>query len=338
MPQTAPPDEERVQAYFRHRMPEAADLRVTNLHRNVGGMSRETWFADLQWVEDGATREESYIIRADHPDGSVVPHPLEREFKIHAALQHTDLPVARPYWYEEDVSWIGRAPFYVREALEGTSAPKELYAPGKEERRRRIGRQLAELLARVHTCDWEAAGFGSFMAVPETAEDCALLELSFWEQVFRADRPEAKPVMAELFSWLRRNAPRDVERVSLVWGDVGVGNFIYRDDEIVGLTDWEQGHLGDAMKDIAFALWRGLDHLIPREELFEVYEAAGGPKIDQERIHYYTVFINAENCSTSDHALKGFLQGRNADITMARLTLGFPWQCQDQGLREIGYG
>ena len=86
---------------------------------------------------------------------------------------------------------------------------------------------------------------------------------------------EPKPVMTSLASWLKRNA-LESDRISMVWGDVGMSNFIFRDGSIVGLTGREQAHLGDPMKDWASALSRGIDNLPAEDELFSVYEEFSG--------------------------------------------------------------
>ncbi|WP_433496592.1 phosphotransferase family protein [Sphaerimonospora sp. CA-214678] len=329
-------DAERLGAYLRDRL--AADsLTVVSLKRNVGGMSRETWFAEVTGVRAGVEFDDSLTVRIDHPEGSVVPVSLEREYRTFAALTPTKVPVAEALWYESDESLIGRAPFYVRRTVPGSASAGRLFAPGGEERRRRIGRHLAERLAAVHTLDWDSAGLGEFMAVPQRPEDCALLELAHYEEAYRAADPEPMPVVEALFSWLKRNVPTEVSRTSLVWGDVGVGNFIYEGDRVVALTDWEQAHLGDPMKDWASALWRGADALLPREEMFEAYEKAGGPPIDEERIRYYSVFIDAEYICTSFPLLSEFGPDGVRDATFVRLGMGVPYMCMDHGLRTIGY-
>jgi aminoglycoside phosphotransferase (APT) family kinase protein len=329
-------DAARIGDYLSGRL-DASQLTVTSLRRNVGGMSRETWFADVEGIREGAPFTDSFTFRVDHPDGAVVPVSLEREYRTFAALTATPVPVAAALWFCDDPSVLGRAPFYVRRTVPGSASAGKLFAPGSEARRRAIGISLAQRLAAVHTLDWTAAGFDTFMRVPTTPEQCALLELEHYESAYRAADPEPMPVVEALYSWLKRNVPHDVQRTSLVWGDVGVGNFIYRGDEVVALTDWEQAHLGDPMKDWASALWRGVDSLAPREELFAAYEAASGLTVDEERIAYYSVFIDAEYVGTSFPLLSDFRKGRVRDATFVRLGLGVPYLCMDHGLRAIGY-
>ena len=328
-------DQGALTTYLRTRLPEREDLEVTSLKRNVGGMSRETWFADLTWRGDGGPQEERVTVRLDHPAGSVVPVPISWEYQVLDCLTRTDVPAAAPYMFEDDPQWLGRAPFYIRENVAGSASYGKLFAAGNEARREAIGRDFARLLATVHTADWEKAGFGDFMPVPQTPQECALLELGRYEPHYQAHRVEPKPVMTELLSWLKRNAPAKVSRVSLVWGDVGLGNFIMDGDRIVALTDWEQSHLGDPMKDWASALWRGVDALLPREEMFRIYEEASGLEIDLDAVEYYSTFIDAQYVCTSHPVIRQVIEGATPDVTFVRLGLGIPFYCLDDGLRRI---
>jgi len=330
-------DTERLGAYLAGVLPGREELRVERLRRNVGGMSRETWFADVTWREGDGRAGGRYTIRVDHPGGSVVPVPLWWEYRVLEALHGSEVPVARPVAFEEDPGPLGRAPFYVRETVPGTASPAALYAPGSDELRREIGRQFARLLAKVHTFDWASSGLTAFMPVPANATECATLELRRWRDNYRAHPVEPQPVMAELFSYLEHHAPSEVPRVSLVWGDVGVGNFIFEGDRIVALTDWEQSHLGDPMKDWASALWRSVDALAPAEELFEIYTAESGIAVDEEAISYYLAFIDAEYVCISHPVVEELVGGRSADATFARLALGIPFYCQDHALRTLGW-
>ena len=325
---------EPLEAYLRERLPERKGLRLTKLKRTPGGMSRQTWFADVEWGSVNEPEQQRLTIRIDHDEGSVIATPIVFEFRVMSSLFGSAVPVAEPLWYEDDPGFFGR-PFYVRDCIAGDASPKRLYAPGSDEFRAKIGRQLIELMADLHTLDWAALGMPDYMPVPQTPRDAALLEVERWRALWRETALEPKPALVELYAWLERNAPTSIPRVSIVWGDVGVGNFIYRDD-IVGLTDWEQAHLGDPMKDIAAAIWRGVDALISIEELYEVYQARSGIEIVQENVDYYDVFIDAQYTSTSSSVFTYFTPESVPDITFARLGLGISYRCLDLGLRAIG--
>ena len=327
-------EREPLEAYLRGRLPEREGLRLTGLKRTPGGMSRQTWFVDLEWSGAEALESQRVTIRFDHDIGSVVPNPLVHEYNVMACLYGSAVPVAEPLWFEEDAGILGR-PFYVRDCVAGDASPKRIFAPGNEELRARMGRQLVELLAALHTLDWRAAGMADVTQVPTTPRDAALLELGRYRSHWHETAVEPGPALAELYTWLERNAPTTIPRVSIVWGDVGVGNFIYRDD-IVALTDWEQAHLGDPMKDIAAALWRGLEALLPKEEIYAFYEERAGYPIIQENVDYYHVFIDAQNVSTTGSVFRYFSGDTPPDVSFARMGLGISYRCLDLGLRAIG--
>jgi aminoglycoside phosphotransferase (APT) family kinase protein len=327
-------DAVRLERYLRFRMPDATDLSVVSVKRNVGGTSRETWFARTEWTQGGKPRSGAFTVRIDHP-GSTPQIALAYEHDVYAALDGSDIPVPRARWYEADTAWIGR-PFYIRDAIEGSTSPKPLFTSDAGERRAAIGRDFAEKLAAVHTADWRSLGLDRLMRVPDGPDDSARTELRRWTGYYAEQRIEPRPVLSGLISWLASNPPTGADRISLVWGDVGLGNFIYDDDRIVGLIDWEYAHLGDPMKDWASAFMRGIQNLLPKEELFAHYERASGIVVDERRIDYYTAFISAQYSVLASPLLRRLdeKQGR-VDITVARNCVGMPYQLEMDAMTII---
>jgi aminoglycoside phosphotransferase (APT) family kinase protein len=180
----------------------------------------------------------------------------------------------------------------------------------------------------VHTTDWRALGFADFMTVPPAGTGCARVEVDRWARFRRDNAAEPRPVVTELLRWLDSHAP-DVPEVCLTWGDVGLGNFVVDDGRIVGLTDWEYAHLGDPMQDWAAAFLRGMDHLLPRDELFAIYEAESGIRVDEDRIRYHTVLVNTQYSVLTDPTLRHILDADgDHDISQVRATMGFLYACQ----------
>lgn len=327
-------DADRLAEYLRAGLPDRPDLRVTRLRRTPGGMSRETWFADTEWTGPAGPQQQRLTVRRDPAEGAVVDASLRFEHDVMAGLWGSAVPVAETLLFENDPSWFGR-PFYVRDCVAGEASPKAMFAPGAEELRHRLGLRLVELLADLHTLDWERRGFGEFMEAPQDARDAALLELRKWKRYFERTAAEPQPAATELFAWLERNAPTEVARISLIWGDVGVGNFIYRGDEIVALTDWEQAHLGDPMKDVAAALWRGIESIVSKDEFYSIYQERTGIEIDERSVEYYKLFIDAQYTTMSGSVLQRFAPEGVPDITFARLGLGISYRCMEHGLAVI---
>lgn len=89
------------------------------------------------------------------------------------------------------------------------------------------------------------------------------------------------------------------------------------------------------MKDWAFALWRGADSLLPREEMFRIYEERSGLRVDLDAIEYYKPFINTMNVLTCSALIPRILDGTFDDVTFARLAMGMPFQCLEDGFPTI---
>jgi aminoglycoside phosphotransferase len=92
--------------------------------------------------------------------------------------------------------------------------------------------------------------------------------------------------------WLERNVPPDPPRISIVHGDAGPANFLYRDGKVTALLDWELVGLGDPMADLAMIAIRNLfQPFVPLPEAFAAYEAAGAPSVDRAKIRFYRILL-----------------------------------------------
>ena len=316
------PDPARLQVHLRERLPEREDLRVEAVRRVVGGMSRRTHFVEVSWADGGRERARQTLnLRSDHHGLQVLTVPLSWEFEVLRRLHPTEIPVAEPYWYETDPEVIGFAPFYLREVVPGSAQSRPLFAPGQEARRRALGEQLVTWMARLHTLDWQALGFADFMDVPAGPRDAHRHDLDRWESFYRRHAVAPEPMVHEVFGALRRLESTPPERISLIWGDVGIGQFIYDGDRIVALTDFEMARLGDPMMDWAAALTRGLPDLLPREEAFALYEQESGMAVDLDRLDH-CLLIAAASCFAWHPVMRDLTDSPPLDAALARLGAG----------------
>ena len=98
------------------------------------------------------------------PLGHVLPtaHDMAREYRVITALAGTGVPVPRTYALCEDLD-VNDAPFYVMEKVDGViyrdgAALTELDADDA----RRVSEELVDVLAQIHTVDYEKVGLGDF--------------------------------------------------------------------------------------------------------------------------------------------------------------------------------
>ena len=165
------------------------------------------------------------------------------------AVGRLGFPVARVRWLEPTGTVIGQ-PFFVMDFIEGG------VAAGREDRS--LAPELAvdfvRRLDELHRLDWTGVLDG-----PPPSE-ATHVQIERWADVYRSTSRRAVPLLEEGAAWLHARAPA-LERVALVHGDPGPGNFVHDGQRVLALTDWEFSHLGDPTEDWSFLLsMRGVAH------------------------------------------------------------------------------
>jgi hypothetical protein len=145
------------------------------------------------------------------------------------------------------------------------------------------------MIAALHEIDPVRLDLPS-LGLPRTADDVALTELRIGEALFdrRPSRPE--PIVTMSRRWLVANVPRAPVPVCFVQGDTGPGNFIFDDDRVTHLVDWEIAHFGDPMEELAAICIR--DMVTPFAHLptlFARYADVRGAPVDLDRVRYHRV-------------------------------------------------
>src|SRR5690625_4914947 len=119
-----------------------------------GGQSNPTFM-----LESGGRR---YVLRKK-PPGKLLPsaHMVEREYKVIAALNDTNVPVPPAHLLCEDDSIIG-TPFYIMDYVEGRVYTQPDLPDVPKEGRRDIYMAMIDTMARLHSVDYKAVGLEDF--------------------------------------------------------------------------------------------------------------------------------------------------------------------------------
>ena len=321
------PDKAHLERWFAHKLAAAEQLRIIDMKRSFPGMSRETWFLKVEWREAGERVERRYVLRTQLPGGvSMSPQPLTYEARIFQILGGTDIPVPKLLWLETDAKWLidGDRPFFVREMVPGLLEPANIRNPDARYNSDRIAmvKQLVEKLARIHSLDWRALGFGEFMKVPPSPADAARFELDHYLQDLRATRLQPFPVATEAMLALRETPPPPPQRIVLRKEKNVLGEEIWREDriEIAAMSDWETASLGDPALDLAIAL-RTTGWAWNLEGMLDHYERCCGVRIDPASVRFYEVMWNVKMVVNLHAALAHFNTGRDRRIQLASLGL-----------------
>ena len=213
-----------------------------------GGQSNPTYR-----LTDGAGRR--YVLRRK-PPGKLLPsaHAVDREFRVIAALNRTDVPTPRAYALCEDDSVLGTA-FYIMEYCDGRVLWDPLLPEVPKEGRAAIHRATFEVLARLHAVDYVSLGLGDF----GRPGSYVARQISRWGKQYKASETEKIESMDRLLDWLPAHLPPADETV-LVHGDYRLDNMVFHASEprVLGVIDWEISTLGDPLAELSYVcmLWR----------------------------------------------------------------------------------
>ena len=205
---------------------------------------------------------------------------LEREHRVLRALGEAGARVPRVYGYCAEPAGI------LMERVSGEFDYTKLAAgPARDA----LDDDFLRELARIH-----ALGPARFVAAgieaPRDAEACALHDLVLWERAYRRALRRPVPIVELATRWLRRNLPAPPERLALVQGDTGPGQFMFSGSRVTAIIDWEFAHLGDPVLDLAQIRTR--DFYNPGIDLarwIAHYEEISGERAPRRKLAYYTV-------------------------------------------------
>ena len=260
---------------------------IENLRRLSGGASQETWSFDAT----GESKSVPLILRRS-PGGDRAKSETAAGLEIEAELIQlaeglgVPVPPVRLVLTAED--GVGRG--FVMDRIEGeTIARKILRDDEFAGARPKMARQCGEILARLHKADMSK--------LPKLRTSAARDEIEQYAKTYKThDHPH--PVFDLAIRWLRDNAPSTNTKLTLVHGDFRNGNLMIGPDGVRAVLDWELAHIGDPMEDLAWICvnsWRfgNIDNPVggfgTREDMFAGYEAAGGGKVDPERVKFWEV-------------------------------------------------
>lgn len=245
---------------------------IAALIKREGDLSGEVNIHDLDRPETGGSAG-SYAFAADFDDGSgykshnlfirFLPfcdpvfkgYNLPGQFQIMKALGSTDIPVPNVLYLDGTGDILG-TPGFIMNKIEG-KVPPEYYARGvladaTPENRRAMVLDVVGTLAKLHSLDWSTLGVDF---LNERCHGNTYIEREvnwYWENI-NWGWPEKAGILQEGYQWLIDNQPKDCE-ISLCHGDANFSNYMFRDNHVVGVFDWEFAFLGPAEFDLAFLM------------------------------------------------------------------------------------
>lgn len=318
-------DQTTLQSYFDHKLGAGA-IRIRKMERFQRGVSRETWSVHVD-ILNGADVPPEMILRRPIEGAVYIPRTLRFEYEIASRLAKTDVPAARPLWFEEDAAWQfdGRE-FFIREEVEGSwSVPNVVdLDPQYDQHRIAISKEMVAKLAMVHSLDWKALDFDAILEVPDNLQDSGPRAIRQIYRELEEFKFEPQPVLAEVKEWLLDNVPPTPKMV-LLKGTNGLGEEVFRDNKIVALSDWEQCSIGDPAQDFARTqdllphIERNGTVLWSMQHALDYYEELTGTKVTEAAVDYYRLVGCVDGAVYFHSALQSVADGSEPNIRRAYL-------------------
>lgn len=236
-------DERRLDRYLHDVIPGyCGPLTVTQFE---GGQSNPTYML--------TTPNARYVLRRK-PEGVLLKsaHAVDREFRVISALARVPgVPVPEALALCEDESVIGSM-FYVMRHVQGRIFWNCQMPDLSPDDRAAVYDSVNEVLARLHTVDYEAIGLGDF----GRPGNYFSRQISRWSQQYETSKTEDIEELEKLIAWLPGAAPADDGRSSIIHGDYSFHNILVHPTEpkVVGLLDWELSTIGHPLGDLTYHL------------------------------------------------------------------------------------
>ncbi|MCD2262698.1 phosphotransferase family protein [Dietzia aurantiaca] len=237
---------------------------------DASGMSNISILFDACWTSaDTGERESARLVARMCPLDDAFPvfpvYDLARQFDVMRVVgEHTDLPVPRVRWLEEDPAVLG-SPFLVMDRATGVApVDNPPYVFGgwllemSPEQRAELQRESVAVLAAVHGIDRPAELLPS-LASDRPGEGDGLRahvdeQREYYEWTVREGGLRI-PVIEKAFAWIEANWPADPGTDVLSWGDARIGNILYKGTTPTAVLDWEMAALAPAEVDLGWFLY-----------------------------------------------------------------------------------
>jgi aminoglycoside phosphotransferase (APT) family kinase protein len=211
---------------------------------------------------------------------SNTPFTLRREAAVYRALQGSAVRVPKLLAVHPTQE------AFLMQRIEGHNWFSEINDP---EREVAIASDFMRQISALHNIDpstLDLPGFDPAKPVSAYVRD----EINIWERVHLDGAAEREPLVMMAAAWLRRHLPDDTGTAVFVQGDTGPGNFMYRDDRVAVVLDWENAHFGDFHDDLAWIYVRDLqERFTSLPERLADYERQSGHEVDVGRLRYFIV-------------------------------------------------
>lgn len=291
--------------------------RVVRIDRQ--GRWRPAWFVDAE--RDGKSLK--LYIRGERTE-NFLPYDLRREHAVHELLEAGGVRVPHVYGFIQEL------PGTVMALAEGRS---NLGTCEDEASRESVLRQLAEQMALMHSLDtqpFRQAG----LRYPETPRDVTLSLFQDFYDNYAQHKKRPDPALEFCSRWVFRNAPDADEPAR--YGACDAGQFLFEDDRLTAMMDFELSALGDPLVDLAALRIRGQwEDLGDLPDFYRLYEEVSGRRVDLQKVRFHTAAFSLSGALGSQICVEEFFVNPSPNADYVEYRSWVTWELK-QALEAIG--
>ncbi|KCZ92145.1 phosphotransferase family protein [Hyphomonas johnsonii] len=247
---------ERLTALIKAQPGTSGPVAVTNV-RPVGtaaGGSNGTMLFDASYSESGARQDRALVLRFLPAEGLFHKYDVEGQYALQRELGKAGFPVPEQLWLDSAGDHL-KVPGYVMEQVAGNGPPmvwkaSGLIAEASPPSRRKMTTSYVAHLAKLHAIDWQAAGLDWLANRAAGANPVEREANWYWDALKWADFEDTVAMFAPVRDWLIAKEPANID-VVLCHGDINLGNYLFKNDAVSAVLDWEMAFLGTPECDLA---------------------------------------------------------------------------------------
>lgn len=301
-----PPTKDALSTFLRARLANHTALKVENVQRLVGDNSKDIFFFDLDGAGD---LNGSYVMRRE-PAYNVTRACLAREEPLLRYLREAGLPVPRVLLGEDDPRHFGGG-FIVTEKLPG--APRG--TPQLGDRGVEIVRQLASILARIHSVDI-LPGLPQLADAGTSTRQRVLAKVNAMYRRWIAERSEDALAIESAYQWLVTHAEELDDTAVLSHGDFSLRNVLLDGDRISAILDWELCCVSHPGEDLAYIRpW--VIPVMPWPEFMAIYREQSRRDVSSFALFYFSVWTKFWNAVIGASVYSGYHLNKHRNFVFA---------------------
>ena len=297
-------------------------IEIETFERRSPGFS---WITYSFVERDPSGRRRKLILRVGPPNGLFAPYSVMPQVYALQSMANSRVPVPGLVSYSEAGECLGY-PFFICEHVAGDVAAPWLGSGASEAHRSGIVAQFIDILAELHTTDWEHLPLRALAAQIAPGERMERSSLAEWRALISRPLNRYYPLLDWAGHWLHENCPIP-PRIAIVHGDYRVGNFLEADGKITAILDWELTHLGDPHEDLGWALVptfnggsRKMYGVMERSEVIDRYQNKAGIALSPRSLAYYEAFAFYQMAAIQICGVHAFEVAGFNDMRMAAMS------------------